>query len=193
MKFLVFWFHAKILLFTCVSSRSTTANVHVCKYLIIVGISHLRPWTCPPCLQTEVLNPRGPRPMEPGTGSENCDSKKQWPFCTDDDWVRPRFLSYRPDYMTTVSLHLVLSFIRAQSARQAAGFRVWWTKMTSSCWRRSRRCAASWIRMRPGSARPTRWPNRPTTTWGRNSISIQVSVRTFRWHSITLRKIYFLL
>ncbi|XP_034021068.1 fibrinogen alpha chain [Thalassophryne amazonica] len=33
-----------------------------------------------------VVNPRGARPVEPGTRSEKCDPQKDWPFCTDDDW-----------------------------------------------------------------------------------------------------------
>ncbi|CAF87511.1 unnamed protein product, partial [Tetraodon nigroviridis] len=32
------------------------------------------------------LDPRGARPVEPSTRSENCPSKKEWPFCSDDDW-----------------------------------------------------------------------------------------------------------
>ncbi|XP_034533027.1 lecithin retinol acyltransferase-like [Notolabrus celidotus] len=33
------------------------------------------------------IDPRGSRPVEPGTRDEKCDSKKEWPFCTDDDWL----------------------------------------------------------------------------------------------------------
>ncbi|XP_037614904.1 fibrinogen alpha chain-like [Sebastes umbrosus] len=32
------------------------------------------------------LDPRGARPVEQGTRSEKCDTQKEWPFCTDDQW-----------------------------------------------------------------------------------------------------------
>uniref|UniRef100_A0A3P8V297 Fibrinogen alpha chain n=1 Tax=Cynoglossus semilaevis TaxID=244447 RepID=A0A3P8V297_CYNSE len=32
------------------------------------------------------LGPRGARPVEPSTRSDNCPPQKEWPFCTDDDW-----------------------------------------------------------------------------------------------------------
>ncbi|TTP11306.1 Fibrinogen alpha chain [Bagarius yarrelli] len=34
------------------------------------------------------LNPRGPRPIEPGFKADNCATEKEWPFCTDDEWGR---------------------------------------------------------------------------------------------------------
>lgn len=36
---------------------------------------------------SEVLNPRGPRPVEPGFKSDKCATEKDWPICTDDEWV----------------------------------------------------------------------------------------------------------
>ncbi|XP_068164972.1 fibrinogen alpha chain [Antennarius striatus] len=40
------------------------------------------------CVLSEatLLNPRGARPVEPGTRSEKCDTQREWPFCTSDDW-----------------------------------------------------------------------------------------------------------
>lgn len=33
-----------------------------------------------------VLDPRGARPVEHGTRADKCDTQKEWPFCTDDEW-----------------------------------------------------------------------------------------------------------
>ncbi|GAA6111863.1 fibrinogen alpha chain [Tachysurus ichikawai] len=38
--------------------------------------------------KSEVLNPRGPRPVEPGFKADKCATEKEWPFCTDDEWGR---------------------------------------------------------------------------------------------------------
>ncbi|XP_037614866.1 fibrinogen alpha chain-like isoform X1 [Sebastes umbrosus] len=32
------------------------------------------------------LDPRGARPVQQGTRSDKCDTVKEWPFCTDDQW-----------------------------------------------------------------------------------------------------------
>ncbi|KAL7374978.1 hypothetical protein ABVT39_010008 [Epinephelus coioides] len=32
------------------------------------------------------FNPRGTRPVQPATRSEKCDTEKEWPFCTSDNW-----------------------------------------------------------------------------------------------------------
>lgn len=34
-----------------------------------------------------MLDPRGARPVEQGTRSDKCATEKEWPFCTDDQWV----------------------------------------------------------------------------------------------------------
>nr|XP_015801603.2 fibrinogen alpha chain [Nothobranchius furzeri] len=33
------------------------------------------------------VDPRGARPVEPATRSDKCSTQKEWPFCTDDDWL----------------------------------------------------------------------------------------------------------
>ncbi|MEQ2259976.1 hypothetical protein XENORESO_014894 [Xenotaenia resolanae] len=38
-------------------------------------------------IQATVVDPRGARPVEHATRDENCATQKDWPFCTDDDWV----------------------------------------------------------------------------------------------------------
>ncbi|XP_060716033.1 fibrinogen alpha chain [Tachysurus vachellii] len=38
--------------------------------------------------KSEVLKPRGPRPVEPGFKADKCATEKEWPFCTDDEWGR---------------------------------------------------------------------------------------------------------
>ncbi|XP_068612222.1 fibrinogen alpha chain-like [Brachionichthys hirsutus] len=32
------------------------------------------------------LSPRGSRPVEPATRADKCDTQKEWPFCTTDEW-----------------------------------------------------------------------------------------------------------
>lgn len=34
-----------------------------------------------------IVDPRGARPMEHGYKADKCATEKEWPFCTDDDWV----------------------------------------------------------------------------------------------------------
>ncbi len=35
-----------------------------------------------------VVNPRGARPIEHGFKAQDTCKTKEWPMCTDDDWVR---------------------------------------------------------------------------------------------------------
>ncbi|KAI5086784.1 fibrinogen alpha chain precursor, partial [Silurus meridionalis] len=37
---------------------------------------------------SDLLKPRGPRPVEPGFKADKCATEKDWPICTDDEWGR---------------------------------------------------------------------------------------------------------
>lgn len=74
----------------------------------------------------------------------------------------------------------LLSPNRVLNVHQGAGFKGWWIKMTLTCWRRLRRSGASWTRSMTRPKVQSGRPNRPTTTWGRDSFWILVSVFTYR-------------
>uniref|UniRef100_A0A665TNC8 Fibrinogen alpha/beta/gamma chain coiled coil domain-containing protein n=1 Tax=Echeneis naucrates TaxID=173247 RepID=A0A665TNC8_ECHNA len=63
-------------------------NLHACLALMFVA-SALVSFTSSSSrrhFNATVVDPRGNRPVVPGTRSEKCASQKEWPFCLDDDW-----------------------------------------------------------------------------------------------------------
>ncbi|XP_035005366.2 fibrinogen alpha chain isoform X2 [Hippoglossus stenolepis] len=66
---------------TLENHSATEAKMKPLQLLVCLGLVCVVASTLP-------FDPRGSRPVEPGTRSETCASQKEWPFCTDEDWGR---------------------------------------------------------------------------------------------------------